>query len=291
MIAASLVLLALLAGIAGTTFGLIRRRGPSGRSRAAAEGERADKATPERSASATRRSRRRRSLERDKAIAAEAKTRAINDFLTQDLLTQAEPANNAAEDKVTLLEVLDRAAEKVGQRFADQPELEAALRETIASTYHGLASWEKAEAQWRAVLEAARKRDPRSAEAYRAQGELAHILRHRGRRDAEVVEMAERPPRGSSARSAPTTPTPWPRSTTSPAYQDAGKLPEAIALFERVRDAQIAKLGPDHPDTLTTLNNLAVAYRTPASSPRRSPCSSASATPRSPSSAPTTPTP
>ncbi len=37
-------------------------------------------------------------------------------------------------------------------------------------------------------------------------------------------------------------------------------FPEAIALLERVRDAQIAKLGPDHPDTLATLNNLAAAY-------------------------------
>ena len=62
------------------------------------------------------------------------------------------------------------------------------------------------------------------------------------------------------------------------AYQAAGKLPKAIALLERVRDAQIAKLGPDHPDTLITLNNLASAYRLPAEYPRRSPCSSASAT-------------
>ncbi len=30
--------------------------------------------------------------------------------------------------------------------------------------------------------------------------------------------------------------------------------------YERARDAQIAKLGPDHPDTLTTLTNLAEAY-------------------------------
>ena len=89
---------------------------------------------------------------------------AINDFLTQDLLTQAEPANNAAEDHVELLVVLDRAAEQVGRRFAGQPELESALRGTIAYTYHGLASWEKAEAQWRSLLEAARRRNPRSAE-------------------------------------------------------------------------------------------------------------------------------
>jgi tetratricopeptide (TPR) repeat protein len=39
-----------------------------------------------------------------------------------------------------------------------------------------------------------------------------------------------------------------------------GKFPEAIALYERVRDARIAKLGPDHPGTLTTLNNLAATY-------------------------------
>ena len=31
-------------------------------------------------------------------------------------------------------------------------------------------------------------------------------------------------------------------------------------MYDRVRDAQIAKLGPDHPDTLATLNNLAAAY-------------------------------
>jgi tetratricopeptide (TPR) repeat protein len=44
------------------------------------------------------------------------------------------------------------------------------------------------------------------------------------------------------------------------AYRDAGKVPEAIALFERVREARIARLGPDHPDTLITLNDLAAAY-------------------------------
>ena len=44
------------------------------------------------------------------------------------------------------------------------------------------------------------------------------------------------------------------------AYQAAGRFPEATALLERVRDALIAKLGPDHPDTPITLNNLALAY-------------------------------
>jgi serine/threonine protein kinase/tetratricopeptide (TPR) repeat protein len=193
--------------------------------------------------------------------ASRKQAKAINDFLTEDLLTQAEPAHNAPEDHVTLLEVLDRAAAKVGPRFADQPELESALRQTIASTYHGLASWEKAEAQRRSLLDAARRRDPRSAESYQALGELGHILRHRGRRDAAVMKMAETAAEGLEHTLGPDHPSTLDTlEHLALAYRDAGKLPEAIALYERVRDARIAKLGPDHPDTLVTLDNLAAAY-------------------------------
>src|SRR5262249_36986594 len=45
------------------------------------------------------------------------------------------------------------------------------------------------------------------------------------------------------------------------AYQDAGRLHEAIPLFDQVRGALVTKLGADHPNTLTTLNNLARAYQ------------------------------
>jgi serine/threonine protein kinase len=46
------------------------------------------------------------------------------------------------------------------------------------------------------------------------------------------------------------------------AYRAVGKLPEAIALYEQVRNARVKKLGYDHADTLLTLNNLALAYQT-----------------------------
>jgi hypothetical protein len=45
------------------------------------------------------------------------------------------------------------------------------------------------------------------------------------------------------------------------AYHAAGKTPEAIALFEQVRDGYGKRLGADHPDTLRTLGVLALAYR------------------------------
>jgi serine/threonine protein kinase/tetratricopeptide (TPR) repeat protein len=247
VIAASLVFLTLVGGIIGTSWGMFAAR-------------RAQKAEAEQ--------RRIANAQRDRAIASEntaraeaAKTQTINDFLTNDLLSQAEPANNAVEDDVTLREVLDRAAEKVGTRFAGEPELERALRATIAGTYHGLASWEKAEAQWRAVLDVARRRDPRSAEAYLAQGALAHILYHRGRPDAEVLEMADSAAQGLERTLGPDHPsTQTALHNLGLALRDAGKLPEAIVLFERLRDIRIAKLGPDHENTLATLGNLAGAY-------------------------------
>jgi serine/threonine protein kinase/tetratricopeptide (TPR) repeat protein len=207
--------------------------------------------------------------QRDRALNAEAqaraeaeKAKAINAFLTEDLLTQAEPANTAAEDHVTLLEVLDRAASKVGDRFAGQPEVEDALRRTIAETYHGLASWEKAERQWRAVLEATRRRlGPESPETLRALRDLAHILRHRGRFDPEVLAMAKSASEGLARVLGPDhRDTLASRQLLAAAYWSAGRTDEAIKLDEAILPLYESKLGPDHPVTLTVRNSLASAY-------------------------------
>ena len=45
------------------------------------------------------------------------------------------------------------------------------------------------------------------------------------------------------------------------AYQAAGKLDLALPLYEETLELRKAKLGPDHPDTLTSMNNLAMAYQ------------------------------
>jgi tetratricopeptide (TPR) repeat protein len=269
VIAATLVFLTLVAGIVGTSFGMLaarRAQKAEAKQRANAVAQR-DKALAAEQQTAIERDKaiaaeQQTAIERDKAIAAEAKTNTINEFLTNDLLTQAEPANNAVEDKVTVVEVLDRAAKKVGTRFADQPELERALRSTIAGTYHGLAFWEKAEAQWRSLLEAAQKRDPESRDSYSDMSSLAHILEHRGRRDAEVLKLAETSAAGLERTLGPDDPdTLAALQILAVVYRDLGKDSEAIALFERIRDAQIGKLGPDHIDTLITLQHLALAYK------------------------------
>jgi eukaryotic-like serine/threonine-protein kinase len=93
-------------------------------------------------------------------------------------------------------------------------------------------------------------------------GMLAHILGHRGRRGSEVLEMAKAAANGLERTLGPDNPnTLGTLDNLASAFWEAGRLPEAIALFERVRDARIAKLGPDHPDTLITLSSIATTYQ------------------------------
>ena len=51
------------------------------------------------------------------------------------------------------------------------------------------------------------------------------------------------------------------RGNLAGVYESAGRLGEAIALFEGVLADSARVLGPDHPDTLTSRGNLAYAYR------------------------------
>ena len=50
------------------------------------------------------------------------------------------------------------------------------------------------------------------------------------------------------------------RDNLAGAYCDAGRLDEAITLYEQTLDDRTRILGPHHPDTLTSHNNLANAY-------------------------------
>ena len=51
------------------------------------------------------------------------------------------------------------------------------------------------------------------------------------------------------------------RNNLASAYQDAGRLHEAITLYEKTLEDRTHVLGPRHPDTLLSRNNLATAYR------------------------------
>jgi hypothetical protein len=86
---------------------------------------------------------------RGEATRAKEQAEAISRFLTDDVLGQAMPNRNARDKKVTVEDVLAKAARKIesNAKFADQPEVEATLRLAIGNTYFKLGVLAEAEVQ------------------------------------------------------------------------------------------------------------------------------------------------
>ena len=129
---------------------------------------------------------------------AAAKAEATNKFLA-DMLSQAAPERHAREHKITVEEVLDRAAEKIGTAFGQQPEVEAAIRETIGDTYRSLGEYTKAELQLRRALEIhSEVLGPEHPDTLASMSDLALVLLYRGKLDEaepllrQVLEVRRR---------------------------------------------------------------------------------------------------
>jgi len=114
--AVALVLLALSLGIVGTTLGLIEARNAQ-----------------------------------RKALGEAAKATAVHEFL-RDTLGSADPFEGSGRD-VTVVEMLDDAATRIGESFDDEPEIEAAVRNAVGLTYLNLGRHEDAEPLLRTALD------------------------------------------------------------------------------------------------------------------------------------------
>lgn len=77
---------------------------------------------------------------------------AVNRFLTEDLLAQANPLISGRSD-VQVRDLLDAAAKTVGTRFADRPGTEASVRMALGNAYLNLGEFAKAQRE----LEAAKR--------------------------------------------------------------------------------------------------------------------------------------
>ena len=73
----------------------------------------------------------------------------INAFL-RSMLATANPYEQGRD--VTMIEVLDRAAARVGAELSDEPAVEAAVRRTIGNTYRSLGAYGKAEKHLQAAV-------------------------------------------------------------------------------------------------------------------------------------------
>jgi tetratricopeptide (TPR) repeat protein len=84
--------------------------------------------------------------ERRAAESARARAQAINNFLVNDLLGQADPERNPAGEGLTVRQLLDRAAKSlaVTESVAHEPSVEGAVRSTIGNVYLELGLYREA---------------------------------------------------------------------------------------------------------------------------------------------------
>jgi eukaryotic-like serine/threonine-protein kinase len=300
VLAAAVVLLALVAGIVGTTWGLVRADRARREAVAAqqAEAERAEgerQAREQAQAAEQLAAQRLRQVEEEQKQTelqkqrAEANARqareekrvadAVRDFLQTKLLGQADTRTQAdallqrggfaaaADRNVTVRELLDRAAaeltpEKIEANFHDQPLLQAELLHTVGNACRGVGETAQALAfLQRAAALCQQGLGPDHLKTLVTLNDLAVAYRDAGKLP-EAIRLFEQVSDGLVKKEGPDNPnTLTTLNNLALTYLDIGRPREAIRLFEQVRDAQVKKLGPDHPATLNTLNNLASAYQ------------------------------
>jgi serine/threonine protein kinase/tetratricopeptide (TPR) repeat protein len=256
VLAAGLVLLALVCGMTGTTWGLLSAQ----HARQLAE-------TNEKHASA----------ERDRAERERRIAEAVRTFLQKDLLRQADAWVQAdslrragldalARENPTIKEVLDHAAaglteEKIESRFPKQPLVQAAILQTVGQTYDGIGDYGKAIAHLSRAVQRRRERlGPDHPDTLTALKDLGRAYADAGKYDLALpllehtlkVQEAEL---GDDHLDTLAT-----CNNLGIANIGAGKYELALSLFVRALKGCEAKLGDDHPDVLRTRQNLAMIH-------------------------------
>jgi eukaryotic-like serine/threonine-protein kinase len=242
VLAASLVVLALVGGICGTTAGLVRAEQARQAEAQRAAGEQRAKDTAE------------------KRLAQIEKGIDLLGLIFEDLDPRTEEKEGRPL-RAILGDRLDQAAAALEGEAVGDPLVVAGLQDRLGRTYLGLGHaaragplFTKAVATRQAELGADHPltlgSQHNQALAYQAAEKPTEaIVLFEQVRDAQVKIL------GADHLDTLTT-----LNDLARAYQVAGKTTEAIDLLKQVRDARVKKLGPNHLDTLATLSNLARAY-------------------------------
>jgi eukaryotic-like serine/threonine-protein kinase len=195
-----------------------------------------------------------------------AEAQAVNDFLQNDLLAQASASVQAGprakpDPDLKVRTALDRAAAHITGKFDRQPDVEAAIRDTIGQTYMDLGLYPEARTQLQRALELHRQvQGPRSPKTLKTLNNLGHTAYYQGKYPeaqallSQALDMQRRVLGPENPDTLNTL------NNLSAAYWSAGKYPQAEALYTPTLEVQRRVLGPENPVTLGSMLNLANIY-------------------------------
>jgi len=187
------------------------------------------------------------------------KAQAVNRFL-QEMLASVDP-RTARDPDLRMREVLDAAAARLAESDASVvPEVDAAIRQTIASTYRALGVYDSAR---RFGEEALRTRVELFGETHldtaHSMDELAEILRESGELDeAETLNVAALRTRRALLEE-PDAQIATSLNNLALVRRRQGRGDESRSLHEEALAMRRALYDGDHIEIVTSLNNLALA--------------------------------
>jgi serine/threonine protein kinase/tetratricopeptide (TPR) repeat protein len=196
---------------------------------------------------------------RERALAAETKSRQIAQFLT-DMLHAVGPSVALGRDTTLLRELLDKTAERVGKDLKDHPEVEAALRGILGEVYNDLADYEKAAAMHRVALTIQKQlHGNEHPEVAKSLGNLAVVARAQGKlAEAETMQREalalQRKLFGNEHRDVAES-----LNNLALVFSDQGKLADAEILQREVVAMGRKRVRNEHSEMSESLGNLAIS--------------------------------
>lgn len=268
VILGALVLFALIAGIIGTTWGLFEAR--------------TQKVSAELAKSAEKEQRIIAQNNFERAMEERERAQKIGKFLLSDLLGQESTWSLTDETPnpapiLTFPQAVERAATKLDAAFKNQPLIEAEVRWAVGNAYSSVGEYAKSVGELEKAVDLFTRfsglTDPNTM-ASRNELALAYLYADKFERALDTFKETL-----SLQKSLLTSDQLDPinyRSNPETGYLDTGKLDlglpffesdearekigPALKLYQQVLDLKKNRLGDDHPDTLISLNNLAVGY-------------------------------
>jgi eukaryotic-like serine/threonine-protein kinase len=218
--AAAVVALALIAGITGTSIGLIR------------------------------------ATSAEKAAVEEAEnTRQLSDFLL-GLFRVSDPSE-ARGNTITAREILDRGAQKIERELGDKPVIKAEMMRTIGGVYNSLGLYKQAQPLLEKSLAISRTvagSKPLVLSNSTLQLALLYVEHSRykealalAQESLNIREKVLGPEHPETARAL---------LLLGIIYRNTGKHAEAKRLLERSLAIRVKALGPEHPDAMDALSHL-----------------------------------
>jgi tetratricopeptide (TPR) repeat protein len=222
----------LILGVIGTTWGLLR----------------------------SMKAEREQSRERELAEQARVEAEGVTTFLS-DMLAAVDPGQSGKD--VSVRQVLDKSSKTIGEKFTNNPLVEARLRLTIGKSYYGLGLYDEADKHLPLAIEMYRRlRGEEHVETIRSMNVLTYVYFFQRRMDEaralneRTVEQARH---GLGEGNAET--------LTALNLKGAlmigvgGREEELLSLRKHVLEQRRRTLGEEHPDTLGSMHNLALLYR------------------------------